>query len=188
MVGELISLPVRIGLRTASIAIRGSLRATEQAFAVATHVARVIAPHERDGTTAERPQATTPQPPARTRPDVGEPRRPEAEPEPTWEPTPVAPAHVSEEPELVETFAEPGAEDGAGAELRIDEPWRGYGKLTAKDVVARVAAANPEELAAVQLYEATHRKRETVLSEVERALRIATADRSGAADPTIKEQ
>src|SRR5688500_42047 len=33
------------------------------------------------------------------------------------------PAHVSEEPTVVAETAEPGAEGGAGAEVRVDEPW-----------------------------------------------------------------
>ena len=32
-----------------------------------------------------------------------------------------------QEPELVETSAEPGAEDGAGAAITVQEPWAGYG-------------------------------------------------------------
>ena len=77
---------------------------------------------------------------------------------------PVAPAHVSEEPELVHSYAEPGAEDGPGASVRVAEPWRGYGQMTADDVVDRLAAAGPEELAAVELYERLHRSRRTVLT------------------------
>lgn len=221
MVGELLRRPVEIGLRTASIAVRGSLYATERAYAVAGHVVRALVPSQHgaatprgqstsdgaaapDGQTTSSPppsapaRADRPEPPSRR--DPAEPPEPgtaptepgpagvDSEREAEWEPTPTPPAHVSEEPELVEAFAEAGAEDGAGAELRVDEPWEGYGQLTAQDVVARIAAADPEELAAVQLYEATHRKREMVLSAVERALRIATADRSSADETTTKEQ
>jgi len=39
-----------------------------------------------------------------------------------------APTHVSEEVRLVEAFAEPGAEEGAGAAVHMVEPWKGYGQ------------------------------------------------------------
>jgi hypothetical protein len=90
------------------------------------------------------------------------------------------PAHVSEEPELVEEFAEPGAEDGAGAEIHIREPWEGYRHMNARDVAARLSAASPAELAAVQLYESSTRGRQTILSAVTRHLRSATGNGSRA--------
>ena len=96
--------------------------------------------------------------------EAPEPRR--STPSPPAEPE--APEHLDTEPELVGEFAEPGAEDGAGAEVRIAEPWPGYRKMRVAEVRDRVAAANAEELAIVQLYEASHRKRRTVLDAVER--------------------
>ena len=77
-------------------------------------------------------------------------RLPEPEPEPESEP-----AHVSEEPELIESIAEPGAEDGAGASVEIAEPWPGYRGLTAADVIARIDDATPAELAGIELYESS---------------------------------
>jgi hypothetical protein len=68
--------------------------------------------------------------------------------------------------------AEPGAEDGAGAQVTIDEPWDGYARLNARDVIARLSGASPAELAAVTLYETAHRARQTVLSAVERQLAL----------------
>src|SRR5205814_1916344 len=58
----------------------------------------------------------------------------EAPPPPTPDPRhrapePTGPAHVSEEPELVAEFAEPGAEEEAGAEVEIAEPWEGYDRM-----------------------------------------------------------
>lgn len=85
-------------------------------------------------------------------------------------PAPAAPDHVSEEPVLVREEAEPGAEDGAGASIRVDEPWDGYRRMAARDVVTRLSASSPAELAAVQLYESTHRKRQTVLAAIAREL------------------
>jgi hypothetical protein len=98
-------------------------------------------------------------------------------PEPPSAPLVEQPTHVSEEPELVEEFAEPGAEDGAGAQVTVDEPWEGYARLSAKDVIARVAVSSQAELAAVTLYESAHQARQTVLSAVER--RLALASRGG---------
>ncbi len=99
-------------------------------------------------------------------------------PTPTAEapPTEAIPAaHVSEEVELVESFAEPGAEDGAGAAVHVEEPWKRYGQMTAKQIIARLADASREELAAVELYERVHRGRQTVLGAADRHLRRATA-------------
>jgi hypothetical protein len=89
-------------------------------------------------------------------------------------PTPEEPVHVSEEPELVQEVAEPGAEDGAGASVTIDEPWPGYARMTAKQVIERLTDATAAELAAVQLYESINRDRQTVRAAAERNLKSKT--------------
>jgi hypothetical protein len=97
--------------------------------------------------------------------------------------TPVEePAHVSEEPELVEEVAEPGAEDGAGAELHIREPWEGYRDMSAREIGARLVGATTAELAAVQLYESANRSRQTILAAVARHLK--SQPQSGASQMT----
>jgi hypothetical protein len=73
------------------------------------------------------------------------------------------PVHVSEEPVLVAESVESGAEDGAGAELRIDEPWEGYSSMTASEIRTRLRGADAATVAAVKLYEAGHKGRSTVL-------------------------
>jgi hypothetical protein len=88
------------------------------------------------------------------------------------------PVHISEEPELVEEVAEPGAEDGAGASVHVEEPWSGYEHMKADDVIDRLAGATPAELAAIQLYESGRKSRTTVLEAVERELRISTGSGS----------
>ena len=93
------------------------------------------------------------------------------------EPAP-EPTHVSEEPELVEEFAEPGAEDGAGASVEIAEPWPGYRGLSADDVIARIDDATPAELAGIELYETANRHRQTVLEAAGRSLRSKTGQGS----------
>ena len=87
------------------------------------------------------------------------------------------PAHVSREPELVEESAEPGAEDGAGAQVRVEEPWTGYRSLKARDVVARLPGATREELAAVELFELAHANRKSVVVAAQHALKKASPPR-----------
>jgi hypothetical protein len=85
--------------------------------------------------------------------------------------------HISEEPELVEEVADPGAEYGAGAQLRIAEPWDGYRTLKAADVIDRLSSVSPEVLVAVELYEQAGRNRKSVVAAVRRALKRANPPR-----------
>jgi hypothetical protein len=80
------------------------------------------------------------------------------------------PAHVDREAVVVAEFADAEAADGAGAQLRVDEPWSGYDSLNAKDVVAQLATADGATLAVVRLYETSHRNRRSVLAEIDRRL------------------
>ena len=89
------------------------------------------------------------------------------------EPDEPAEDHVSRDAVVVAESADAGAEDGAGAQIRVGEPWEGYGKLTAKEVNDRLAAAGPESLAVARLYEAANRNRVTVLREIDRRLAAA---------------
>jgi hypothetical protein len=100
----------------------------------------------------------------------GQRRRP-ARREPVPPPAPARAKVVDEEPVLTAEFAEEGAEDGAGPEIHVEEPWEGYREMKASAVTARLASATPAEMAAVQLYEASHRNRRSVLRDVERRLR-----------------
>jgi len=100
-----------------------------------------------------------------------------AEPEaPAFAEAPVPPEpepiHVSEDPVLVAEVAESGAEDGAGAQVTIDEPWDGYRLMNAGAVIDRLGAASPAELATVELYELAHRNRRTVLQAAQRELKL----------------
>jgi hypothetical protein len=79
--------------------------------------------------------------------------------------------HVSEEPVPVAEFAEPGAEDGAGAEIEIAEPWDGYSHQDARTIVRELAGAGREALAAVELYEGTHKRRRSVSEAAGRRLK-----------------
>jgi hypothetical protein len=108
------------------------------------------------------PSSTTPRqapPPApapgrASAPEPAEAAAPVPTPAAAADPTPAAAGeptdagdHVSREAVLVAESADAGAADGAGAQIRIGEPWEGYGTLTAKEVNDRLAAASPESLA-----------------------------------------
>lgn len=82
-----------------------------------------------------------------------------------------APAIEEESSTLVAEFAEPGAEDGAGAELHVEEPWKGYSRMRVGEVSDRLAAESNEVLLAVQLYEQTHKSRRGVLDAIGRELK-----------------
>jgi hypothetical protein len=191
MIGELITLPVRIGMR----ATRLWLRAAEETLAVAANATGQLIDAATRGSSGGpdaddwlTPVSTEPRASAGATQAPQPPREPPAPRAPAPEPTREAAEAlgtlvggerpVSEEPELVEEFAEPGAEDGAGAEVHVDEPWDGYGQMNAKDVIARLTAASPAELAAVQLYEGGNRGRRTILAAAHRALQSANGSGS----------
>lgn len=87
------------------------------------------------------------------------------------EPPAAEPVHVSEEPELVAEVAERGAEAGAGAEVRLEEPWPGYDTMTAADIVDRLVTEDEAAAAAVSLYEAAGKGRSSVLKAASRSMR-----------------
>jgi outer membrane biosynthesis protein TonB len=133
---------------------------------------------------APEPRAASPPPPPPPASAPGPPPAPATAPQPPPRPTPAPepppapePSHVSTEPELVEESAEPGAEDGAGAQVRIGEPWPGYRGLKARDVVARLPFATREELAAVELFERAGANRKSVVVAAQRALKKASPPR-----------
>jgi len=106
-------------------------------------------------------------PPASAAPAAAEtaPAEPIASPPASEEPT-----HVDEEPELVAEAAERGAEDGAGAEVDVNEPWPGYDEMTAPDIEERLQAEGPEAAAAVSLYEASRKRRASILEAASRTM------------------
>lgn len=80
------------------------------------------------------------------------------------------PAHVESGETLIAELADPGAEDGAGAELRVEEPWHRYDALSAADIIDRLATQDAAALSVLLLYERAHRARKTVLDAAARAL------------------
>jgi hypothetical protein len=120
------------------------------------------------------PDASRAQPRPRPQPASAEAPPP---PDPQAAAALVVDPHIEEEePELVATLAEAGAEDGAGPEVDVAEPWEGYRGMTAAVLVERLEHATAEEAAAVQLYEGLNQNRRTVLDAASR--RLATAARS----------
>jgi hypothetical protein len=194
MTGELIIFPVRVSARVARFALRSYVEATTRVLSAAAYVIRSVTPDA----SAEAAERTVPRDVAADAaeravpPDVASPAPADG---PTFAPPPAVegtsqrdePVHVSEEPTVVAELAEPGAEEGAGAEVHVSEPWPGYARLTASDVIARIAAATPEELAAVQLYESAHQDRTTVVAAVERELRAKSGRGAAVANQTRKE-
>lgn len=191
---------VRTGLGVTARVVDGALGSTLRAAAADTHerpsTLRVDIDIESPPRAAEKASPPTRTPstvagaasPRPSAPVNGRPQATTAPAHPSPEPATqletqleTVPAHISTEPELVESFAEPGAEDGAGAAVHVEEPWKGYGRMTAAEVISRLVEASSEELAAVTLYESVHRRRRTVLGEAERRLqRAAAAARSHA--------
>jgi hypothetical protein len=144
----------------------GALVAPEGFIAVGEHervagVEDVLSDPEPRGARAPSAPASS-APPAPAPPD-----RPAVVPEP---------AHVDEEAVLVGEFADPGAENGAGPQIRVEEPWEGYRLLRAPEVIDRLVAQPDEALLLVLLYERAHRARRTVLAEAERELARRTAN------------
>jgi hypothetical protein len=169
---ELITLPLRVSVRVAGVL----LKAAGQAVGVAERIVRPPdgrSPDERSDERAPAEREGVDTSDVREAAEAAIEHDPLGE-EPYYAPPEDEPIHVSEEPELVEEFAEPGAEDGAGAEISVSEPWSGYDDMPAQDVIARLEDASAAELAAVQLYERANRQRETVLAAAERQLQAAT--------------
>lgn len=175
MAGKLITLPLRVWFQSARLLTRAGVGAAERAVSLAgqtlgrngsstAHGSASAAPGWREDS-IEQPVT----PVDVEHPQVEPERRPAPEPPPVQEPV-----HVSEEPELVREEAEPGAEDGAGAQLTVMEPWNGYARMNAREVIARAQQADTAELAAVRLYESRHRSRQTVLATVDRRLKLAS--------------
>jgi hypothetical protein len=110
-------------------------------------------------------------------PQAVEPGGPQAHP-PVAEPPappPSAPAaevdHLEDRPVVAAEVAEAGAEEGAGAEVHVEQPWEGYDGMTAAEVRARLAEADAEVAAVVKLYEAAHKGRRSVIEAADRHMR-----------------
>lgn len=80
------------------------------------------------------------------------------------------PRHVDVEAVEVAEVADSGAEDGAGAEVNVEEPWANYTAMRAPEIVDRLVAEPDAVLALLLLHERRNRARRTVLAAAEREL------------------
>jgi hypothetical protein len=170
--------PFRIGFRIGIGVLRFELRAIERILGIDRPEPVVVVVHPEPDAASPVP-APDVVPPAPARESEPQPRATVPEPEPPPPLEPEAPVHIDTEPELVGEFAEAGAEEGAGPEVHVDEPWDRYRQMRVADIRDRVAVAGLEELAVIQLYETTHRRRRSVLDAVERRSK-ELANRPGA--------
>jgi hypothetical protein len=151
-------------------------RRTRRAPAAARkpRAAEAAPPREAPAPAAPEPVPFAPEPPPveeRPAPVAEDPGFGRAEPRfVRQEPAPGAEAHVSEEPEIVAETAEAGAEDGAGAEVAVGEPWPGYDSMQAADIEDRLTVEGAETAAAVSLYESSRRGRTSVLEAASRSM------------------
>jgi hypothetical protein len=147
-----------IGLRSVELGLQAALGAVG--------LLRTGAEAVLGGPQPEVPQTSDEErPPARPSPPPPRPRVADQPP-----PEPPEPDHVDEGVTPVAEFAEPGAEDGAGAEIDVDEPWDGYDAMRAPEIQRALGAASPAALGAVRLYESMHKGRRSVLDAVDRRL------------------
>jgi hypothetical protein len=156
----------RSGARSGNGRARSGATAKKRSRRPAEEAMKAAPPIDEPASAAAAAAATVaePAPPAPTA-EPATPREPFASP-----PASQVPAHLDEEPELVAETAETGAEDGAGAEVDVDEPWTGYDEMTAPDIEDRLQAEGSEAAAAVSLYEASHKGRASILEAASRVM------------------
>jgi len=176
MVHEMITLPLRIGVRATRFGVLLAESFVVAALRTGEALIEAAAPelHAPSGEAGQTVAARRigvgivlrPRPATATRPGAAPaPARRAAEPEPAAD-APTAP---------------PAPDDGPGATVHVAEPWDGYAGMTAKEVVARLSDASREELATVELYEQGHGGRRTVMTAADRRLRRATTAAPAAA-------
>ena len=119
-------------------------------------------------TSADPTDISSPPPLVADAPDVGVVEAAGAGPVPASEVD--EPEHVSEEAVLVAESADVEIADGIHTDLNVAEPWKGYKKSNAQEVIESLATCNTAQLAIVRLYESTHRARKTVLEAADREL------------------
>lgn len=166
---SLIELPLRVASAVGRAAPKVAAGAARLPLQVATGtLRRLLDGREADGVPTSQPPP--PQPPAIPRdPPVAE----ESAPPPPA--PPASPDHVSDEPILVASTSDAGAE-GPSAEINVAEPWPGYRKMPARDVIKEIAEADITAVAVVGLFERQNRARTTVIDALERRARELDRD------------
>lgn len=197
---RLLTLPVRVGVGVVRFSLRLAGRAvgfgdsgSNGSSPTSTTADRTAEPSRSPAETGDArdgegrsPAPASPPAPATKASAATEPTQPSAASD-RAEPSPISPSEeaaktIDDEPVVVAEFAEPGAEDGAGAEVDVDEPWPGYSGMAADAVVDRLTQLDAPQLAVVELYERSHKNRETVLDAAERRLRSLTPPGGASAD------
>jgi hypothetical protein len=169
---KLVLLPLTLPLAIARGAAAGALRAVAdlvEDLATAEPASPFAdAPFSYEPRRAEpvEPEPAVPAPRPHVVPEPAPPPEPGPLPDPVEdldlpapEPTRGDAARLREERREAETTPE-----SPGAEIRVEEPWKGYGAMTAPDVIDRLRVADDATKAVVRLFESTHRKRKTVLA------------------------
>jgi hypothetical protein len=156
------STAVKIGMnavRTAELLL-GRNGADEDEYRYTTTSAATAEPIERDRETpgtAVRADAPPP-PPAPTLPRRG--RRSVSVDPPT-------PESRFKREQVEDEVVESEGAAAPGATLRVDEPFAGYDRMKAADIVSRLRSGDAATKAVVRLYESTHKKRKSVLAATE---------------------
>ena len=165
----------------------------EGVLEVALTVVREVRSALEDGPPAAPPQASSapvaPPSPAptptsrvrRSRPEPSPRRRSRPPAEPAAPPAPPVSEKVKtidDDPVPVAEFGGEGAEEDAGPEVTVAEPWDGYAAMTAAQLRDRLQGADRETLAAVVLYEGFGKRRSSVIETAERRLTRLSAPSS----------
>ena len=169
---SLITAPARLGLRLAILplqALRRLTGAAEPSFddndpsgpeapgaTTATAAPPISAPALNGAAAAPPARAPKPGPKPRANRGTTPPRKRAAEP---------TKGEIADRREALRE-AEAG-EDSPGAEIHVQEPWKGYAEMSAAQVIDRLSGAPPAVAAMVRLYEGQHAKREAVLHATE---------------------
>jgi hypothetical protein len=167
-----LTAPARLGIRVGREAVSLTVRGIAAAGALVKGGGRPAEP--------ERPREARREP-APAGPTVEPAPRPATPPpvapgeQPTDDDTGPEPRHVDEQATVVAEFAEAGAEEGAGAQVGLAEPWDGYDGMHVDELLPRLSDATSETLAAVVLYERSRRGRASVVEEAELQLRRRSA-------------
>lgn len=154
MVQDLITLPLRVAAFTTRVGVHLAVNALAVGFTVTERLIEVAMP---------RPEQSVGQ---------GASWSVEVLAGPAEDPSVEPPAESASEPAVPEeSLPDAGARNGAGASTQVSEPWAGYARMNAHEVIHHLTGATADEAAVVELYERSHRKRKTVLATAERRLR-----------------
>src|SRR5829696_7935764 len=127
-----------------------------------------VTPLREGGRRVPAPPPAAPRPAARrARARVQEPPQPPPAPPVTPEAVPPEPTPGEAARERASRREAETTSDSPGPQIRIDEPWAGYRKQPAGEIVQRLNGSDEATKAVVRLYESSHRKRKSILAATE---------------------